>query len=134
LAKAATRTPPKRTRRVTAPFDARLEVRLYSTELAKLRDEAKDRGLSASDLVRFQLGDLIAAEPPKAQEPADEPSGPPVDLAGAIEESGLMSRGMAVLRIHSGRVTVGDLQWGMSEIPADLLPRVRVDGQPLELS
>lgn len=129
-----TRKPPKRTRRVTAPFDARLEVRMYSTEKAKLDVEAQRRGLSASDLVRFQLGDLIAAEPPKPAVPAaQEPEGPLVDLAQAIEDAGLMSRTMAVIKIHRGNVTVHGQAWGLKEIPADLLASVAVDGDPLPL-
>ena len=135
MAKSATRTPPKRTRRVSAPFDARLEVRMYSTEKAKLQEEAAARGMSASDLARFQLGDLIAAEPPKPTETPDPAPAAlpdvPTDLVEAIAQALDCTPGHALLKLKLGKVTVAGETWSNGVIPSSLLSAVEVDGQPL---
>jgi hypothetical protein len=130
----------KRTRRLGNPFDASVEVRMYSTEKAKLFEEAKARGLSASDLVRTQLGALIAAEPPQA---APTPDGAanggsglttqPVDLAEAIADVTNTTWGYATLQIKLGKVTVGGEPWTETMIPASRLTDVALNGQPLPI-
>lgn len=117
---------PRRTRRVGAPFDARLEVRLYQAELDKLHAEAKARGMSIADLVRFQLGDLIAIPPPP--DPRDVPR---LDLRQVIEDAGLMRYAMAALKIRTGHVQVDGKTWYAKWIPANRLAGLRVDGEPL---
>jgi hypothetical protein len=109
---APTRPKPRRTRRVQAPFDARLEIRMYRAELDRLQDAARARGMSLADLVRFQLGDLLY----DIKQPVKKPS-KRVDLAQAIEDAGVLRRSMAVLKIKT---------------EADRLARVAVDGVPLE--
>lgn len=147
----ASKAPPRRTRRVENPFDARLEVRLYSTELAKLREEAKARGLTASDLVRSQLGNLISALPPQAPErpqgaktdstPSEAPTAvtaPPeapaeADLAEAIAAVRGTSWGYAMLQIRLGKVTVGGEPWTAPMIPYEKLPEIVFNGEPLPI-
>lgn len=142
---------PKRTRRVEVPFDARLEVRMYSTELAALRDAAKGQGVSASDLVRSKLGKLIKAEPPEAPErseeaePTETPQAPApeppaltddaesVDLADAIAQVTDNSWGYAALQIRLGKVSVGDEVWTEQRIPVALLPDLKLNGEPLPI-
>jgi hypothetical protein len=130
----------RRTRRVSNPFDARLEVRLYSTELAKLRDEAKKREMSASDLVRSQLGDLIRAEPPERTATPARGNGSAqaltsdsemVDLAEAISDLTGISWGHAVIKIRTGKVTVAGEPWPHSQVPVDRLAQVAVSGELL---
>ena len=110
---------------------------MYSTEKAKLQEEAKRRGMSASDLARFQLGDLIAAEPPKATATPDPghaaASALPTDLAEAIAEHTGCSYGHALLKLKLGKVTVDGEPWSDPAIEPDLLPSVLVDGEPLPL-
>lgn len=129
------KTAPRRTRRVNNPFDARLEVRLYSTELAALRENAAARGMSASDLTRQQLGDLIAAAPPKPNPtPPTEPEAvpePSTDLASVIAERLGCTPGQALLKLHLGKVEVGGERWAENLIPEALIESVTVEGEVL---
>lgn len=121
-----TKAAPRRTRRMGNPFDASVEVRLYSTEKAKLFAEAKERGLSASDLIRQQLGDLIAAAPPVATEEPET-----VPLTDLIAERTGCSIGHALLTIRLGKVTVNGEPWHRPTIPASLVGKVSVAGLAL---
>ena len=140
----ATRTPPKRTRRVTMPFDDRLEVRCYKAEKAHLAAEASRRGMTVGDLIRFQLGDLLGPKPVQPvqapdqdgegpQNGADEPTGATVSLIGPLSAAFGIRPGVAVLKIRTGKVEVGGEPWTHTEIPAELLPHVMLDGEPLPL-
>jgi hypothetical protein len=118
----------RRTRRVKNPFDASIEVRMYSTEKEKLFAEAKARNLSTSDLVRSQLGDLIATDPPPIAVPAAVPD---ISLIDAICEALDCHSGQALLKIKLGKVTLSGNPWTHSTVPADRLKDVAVDGSPL---
>lgn len=127
------RQPPKRTRRVAQPFDDRLEVRCYKAEKEHLAAEAKARGLTVGDLVRFQLGTLLGPGPLKAKPEPPAPKEPPVDLVQALSEGFDIRPGKAMLYIRLGKVFVGGDPWPHEEIPADLLPQVTLDGDRLPL-
>lgn len=124
----------KRTRRAV-PFDDRIEVRCYKAEKARLLSEAEKREMSASDLVRSQLGPLLRTDAPEpietpsaAPEPVQRPS---VDLTEAIARGLGTTPGHGLLKIKLGKVTVRGERWPHTEIPADLLESVEVDGSPL---
>lgn len=129
------REPPKRTRRVSAPFDDRLEVRCYRSEKAHLAKQAADRGLTVGDLIRFQLGDLLGPEQPNPAQTPPKPAKaletPPVDLTEQIAERFGITIGAAIAKIRLGKVAVRRELWPHTEIPADLIPWVTVDGELL---
>lgn len=131
-----TRKPPKRTRRVKQPFDDRLEVRCYSAEKAHLAEEAKARGLSVGDLVRFQLGDLLGPGPAQTTqtptEPAEARIRPPVVLSDLIAEAFCLSTGQALMAVSLGKVELDGEPWFHDRMPADLFDRAKitVDGHP----
>lgn len=139
MAKTASRRrqPPKRTRRVSQPFDDRLEVRCYKAEKAHLAAEAAKRGLTVGDLIRFQLGTLLGPGPAKATEPAlappEEAPEPHTDLVAALSAGFDIRPGKAMLYVRLGKVSVGGEPWFHEDIPPDLLPRVTLDGKPLPL-
>lgn len=129
------REPPKRTRRVSQPFDDRLEVRCYKAEKAHLAAQAAERGMTVGDLVRYQLGDLLSPPKPKpvrtaAQAPTESEK-PLHDLSGAIAERLGKTEGWAIMQIRLGKVHVGEEPWFHTEIPDDLLAQVTVAGEPL---
>lgn len=120
----------RRTRRVKNPFDASLEVRMYSTEKAKLFAEAQERKMTASDLVRSQLGGLIETAPPV---PVEKPPEPDVDLAQLIADRLGIKWGEAMLKIRTYHVTIDGEPWDDTELPAKLVPKILLDGEPLPL-
>jgi hypothetical protein len=105
-----------------------MEIRLYSTEKAKLFAEAKARNLSTSDLVRSQLGDLIATDPPPIAIPEAVPD---LDLLEVLCEALDCHSGHALLKIRMGKVTLSGNPWTHSTVPADRLKDIAVDGSPL---
>lgn len=131
------RQPPKRTRRVSQPFDDRLEVRCYKAEKAYLAQQAKDRGMTVGDLIRFQLGDLLGPGPAQpVQTPAQDAAEPEKrlhDLSAAIAEAFGIPVGKAIITLRLGRVEVAGEPWFHSEIPEDLLGQVTVQGEPLPI-
>lgn len=131
------REPPKRTRRVSQPFDDRLEVRCYKAEKAHLAAEAKKRGLTSGDLIRFQLGDLLGPGPAEpVQTPAQDTAAPETascDLSALLAERFGKTTGWAIMQIRLGKVTVGGEPWFHTEIPEDLVAGLAVAGvEPLD--
>lgn len=141
-------TPPatlKRTRRVDNPFDARMELRLYSTEKDKLLREAEKRGMTGSDLIRSQLGELIAAEPPKRKpsgpvKPKEAPTPDPApeapeaahqDLIPLLTDRLGLTTGQVILKVKLGKVQVAGNPWPHFEIPEERIADLTVDGEPL---